>query len=136
MEIKKAKKRDFDEVYALWKRADLTIQDEEKERTAYELILQKNPEFCLVARNSGRIIGTVLGSFNGRTGWINHLAVEPEHQGKGLGGELMAELEKRFKREKVTRVRLGIYKPELALFYEKFGFAIIKDIIFMGKELA
>jgi len=135
MEIRNAKISDFQEVFDLWKKAGLTVSNASRENREYELLLKKNPEFCLVAQDNGVVVGSVLGTFNGRTAWIYHLAVDPEHQKKGLGTQLLEELEKRFRKEGVTRVRLGIYTEELIPYYQRFGFSVVKDIIFMGKQL-
>lgn len=136
MKIRNATRDDFGNVFALWKKAELTIADEGGERIDYGRMTEKNPDFCLIAEDSGQIIGTVLGSFNGRIAWINHLAVHPEHQKKGIGTALMKELEKRFREAGVARIRLGVHKLDLVPFYEKSGFKIIKDITFMRKHLA
>ena len=135
MEIRNAKISDFQEVFDLWKKAGLTVSNASRENREYELLLKKNPEFCLVGEENGVLVGSVLGTFNGRTAWIYHLAVNPEHQKKRLGTKLLEELEKRFRKEGVTRVRLGVYTPDLIPYYKRFGFSVVKDIIFMGKQL-
>lgn len=43
------------------------------------------------------LMGTVLGSHDGRKGWINRLAVRPSHQGRGYGRHLVARAEDRFR---------------------------------------
>ena len=136
MEIRNAKIEDFEAVYALWKKAGLKIANAERERLEYEAIVAQNPEYCLIAEDSGKILGSVLGSFNGRTAWIYHLAVDPGEQRKGLGSMIMKESERRMKRDGVTRVRLGVRNPDLVPFYEKFGFSVVKDVTYMGKRLS
>lgn len=137
MEIRNAGKEDFDEIYALWKKAGLTISDAKREHVEYDSILSQNPQYCLVAEDNGRILGSILGSFNGRTAWIYHLAVDPTERHKGVGSQLMKESERRMRADGVTRVRLGVrkHKQELVPFYQKFGFSVSKDIIYMGKKL-
>ena len=49
-----------------------------------KLFIEKNPSTCLVIRDNGRLIGTVLGGFDGRRGYIYHLAVDPDYRGKDM----------------------------------------------------
>ena len=57
--------------------------------------LERDPDLFLVAVSDGEVIGTVLGSYDGRRGWINRLAVRHDFRGKGLADRLMAEVERR-----------------------------------------
>ena len=40
------------------------------------------------------MIGSILGNSDGRKGWINRLAVDPDYRGRGLAARLIAECEK------------------------------------------
>ena len=41
---------------------------------------------ALVAISGNRMIGTVIGTNDGRKGWVNRLAVDPEHRGRAWPG--------------------------------------------------
>ena len=77
-----------------------------------------------------------MGSYDGRRGWVNHLAVAPERQGQGLGAAIMAELERRLVTKGCEKVNLLI-EPDNAgvqAFYEKLSYS--RDpLIFMEKWL-
>jgi ribosomal protein S18 acetylase RimI-like enzyme len=60
--------------------------------------LERDPELFLVAEDTGRVVGTVIGGFDGRRGMIYHLAVEPELRGRGIARALMGEMETRLRR--------------------------------------
>ncbi|MBA4493831.1 GNAT family acetyltransferase [Paenactinomyces guangxiensis] len=129
------KQSDYDSVIDLWKRAGIilsrsdTIQGLEKK-------LDRDPELFFVAEEEGRIIGVVMGCYDGRRGWINHLAVDPEYQGRCIGQEIIQELEKRFRKLGCEKVNLLIemHNSSVQGFYEKMGFK--KDeLIFMEKWL-
>lgn len=80
------------------------------------------------------IIGVVMGSYDGRRGWINHLAVDPEYQGMKIGQQIIKELEMRFKKIGCEKINLLIERnnEEVQEFYEKQGFK--KDeLLFMEK---
>jgi ribosomal protein S18 acetylase RimI-like enzyme len=66
-----------------------------------------------------------MGAYDGRRGWVYHLAVEPDHQGRGIGRALMAELETRMVAQGVRKLNLQVRADnvEVAAFYEKLGYA-------------
>jgi ribosomal protein S18 acetylase RimI-like enzyme len=59
--------------------------------------LQRDPDLFLVAEINGKLIGTVIGGFDGRRGLIYHLAVQAAYREHGVGGLLMDEVERRLK---------------------------------------
>jgi ribosomal protein S18 acetylase RimI-like enzyme len=98
--------------------------------------LARDPELFLVAEEEGRIVGTVMGSYDGRRGWINRLAVRPDRQGSGIATVLMAEVERRLAAIGCEKVNLLI-EPDNAKvesFYARLGYAS-DPLIFMEKWL-
>ncbi len=59
--------------------------------------LQRDPELFLVAEQDGRLVGTVIGGYDGRRGLVYHLAVAPDNQYQGIGSALMEEVENRLR---------------------------------------
>jgi len=57
--------------------------------------LRRDPDLFLVAETNGKLIGTVIGGFDGRRGLIYHLAVEAGFRQHGIGSLLMNEVERR-----------------------------------------
>ena len=100
--------------------------------------LDRNPTTCLVAEVNGRIAGTVLGGWDGRRGYVYHLAVAGDLQGNGVGTALMDEVERRFTALGAHRIHLMIYRDnEASAFYEKRGWFFRDDeISLMSKDLA
>jgi ribosomal protein S18 acetylase RimI-like enzyme len=43
------------------------------------------PELFFVALLSGKVIGSVMVGYEGHRGWLNCMAVLPEHQRRGYG---------------------------------------------------
>ena len=88
---------DYDQVIRLWRSCGLPFRvngRDSRERIAKEI--EKPTAIFLVAEREGRIVGTLLGTTDGRKGWINRLAVDPEHQRSGLGTKMIEEMEARF----------------------------------------
>ena len=114
---------------------DLTRSDEVSEVTR---MLAHNPEFCLILElplpDENRIIGTVLGGFDGRRGWIHHLAILPEYGGKGYGKQLMTHLMQAFTHHGVVKFKLEIAgdRPQLIQFYQHLGWDLRPDLTTMS----
>jgi RimJ/RimL family protein N-acetyltransferase len=87
--------------------------------------------FCAA---DGTIIGSVLGSDDGRRGWINHLAIHPHYQGQGLGRLLITTIAARLKAQGCEKINLLINGPnqKVVPFYHANGFGF-DDIIYMTK---
>jgi len=82
----------------------------------------------------GTIIGSVLGSDDGRRGWINHLAIHPEYQSQGLGRLLIETITTRLKAQGCEKINLLITgaNQKVIPFYQANGFGF-DDIIYMTK---
>jgi len=109
---------DYDAVYALWASLPgigLHAHEDSREGMAY--YLKRNPESCFVALEDSReatappqVVGAVLCGNDGRRGYINHLAVAQEHQGKGLGRALVDECRAAMRRENIVKCNLVVYR--------------------------
>ena len=99
--------------------------------------LTRDPELFVVAEHQGRVVGTVLGGFDGRRGLIYHLAVEPGFRVHGVGGMLMQEVEARLLRKGCLKAYLLVTNEneEVIPFYEKRGWSEMKMHLF-GKNLS
>ena len=133
MQFREFTLNDFDSVLNLWKKAGILISRSD----TYEGLMSKllrDPELFFVVEDNQKIIGVVMGSYDGRRGWINHLAVDPEYQGKRIGQQIMEQLEIRFKQIGCEKVNLLIEKnnAKVQSFYEKQGYET-DDLIFMEK---
>ena len=123
IEIREMTIRDYDYVVALWRGLEMIGLSSADGRGQIKKFLEANPTTSLVAEIDGKIAGTVLGGFDGRRGYIYHLAVVKEMRGRGLGAMLMDELELQFKELGASRIHLMIYNDNEAWkFYEKRGY--------------
>ena len=128
--------RDYKAVLALWQSAGPGIHVSPSDSPA-ELAskLKRDPDLFLVAEADGRLIGTVLGGFDGRRGIVYHLAVDAGWRGQGIGSALMDEVEARLVARGCRKAYL-LVAPEnsdVTRFYERRGWEIM-DVVPMGKE--
>jgi ribosomal protein S18 acetylase RimI-like enzyme len=122
-------------VVDLWRRSGLTISPSDRPREI-ERARRRDPDLFVVAVEDDTIVGAVLGRFDGRRGWINHLAVSPTHRSAGLGSRLMAEVERRLSGKGCAKVNLHVLSENAAAcaFYERIGYGR-REMIFMDKWL-
>jgi len=129
--------RDYAAALALWQAAGPGVhvgQSDTREEIAKKLA--HDPDLCLVAEEDGRVVGTVLGGFDGRRGLVYHLAVAPPHRGKGLGRALMLEQEARFRAKGCLKYYLLITAEnhDVVDFYLRLGWSRM-PVEIMTKEL-
>jgi ribosomal protein S18 acetylase RimI-like enzyme len=82
------------------------------------------------------LVGVVLATQDGRKGWINRLAVLPEHRHRGYAARLVAEAERALKQQGMT-VIAALIEPEndasLALFL-KLGYVEASGMHYVSKR--
>jgi ribosomal protein S18 acetylase RimI-like enzyme len=127
---------EYDAVYDLWKEAGLIIRPGD-DLEGIRVKLQRDPDLFLVAEDSGLIVGCVLGAWDGRRGWINHLAVVPSHQRTGVGSALIRELERRLTLKGARKVNAQIYRwnQKSMEFFKVAGYEAQSDLIMVGKQM-
>jgi ribosomal protein S18 acetylase RimI-like enzyme len=128
----------FDAVIALWEDSGPGIRlsrSDTPEKIKHKL--QRDPDLFLVAEENGRVIGAVLGGYDGRRGIVYHLAVRRERRHDGVGRSLMQELETRLRQKGCIKYYLLVTKdnPEAVVFYEHMGVEVM-DLHIMGKSIA
>lgn len=115
---------DYPEVYKLWgaagpgihlRRSDAPEEIEKK--------IRRDPDLFLLAESGGRILGSILGGFDGRRGIMYHLAVYEEYRNHGIASQLVEELERRLKAKGCLRYYLLVTMDNQTAidFYEKRG---------------
>jgi ribosomal protein S18 acetylase RimI-like enzyme len=98
---------DYSQVIGIWEKMEKGIRLGESDTPKeIEKKLLRDPELFLVAVCNGELIGAVIGGFDGRRGYIYHLAVVAMFRGQGVGSRLMEELESRLKAKGCTRCHL------------------------------
>jgi N-acetylglutamate synthase len=116
---------DYPSVYSVWgsagKGIHISFSDQFEE---LEKLVHKSPGLFFVAEDGDRIIGTVMGGFDGRRGLIYHLAVLPEYQNMHIGTRLLTRVEEALYKAGCIKIYLFIVPENMdrADFYEKRGY--------------
>lgn len=124
---------DYYSIIELWKKAGINVGSSDT-KEELEKMLNRNPNLFLVGKEDEKTIAVVLGGYDGRRGYVHHLAVDPEYQNKGYGSALMKELLRRFKDMQVHKIHLFIekYNRTVIDFYNKLGWEIRDDLVMMS----
>ena len=95
-----------------------------------------DPDLLLVAAEGSRLIGTVMGGYDGHRGWIYSLAVTGSERHRGIGTALVSKVEQKLKALGCLKVNLQVVSSNSGVveFYEKLGFSV-EDRVSMGKRL-
>lgn len=133
MNIELFNMRYYQEIIDLWKRSGIEVSSSDT-KDEIAIILKRNPDLFLIGKKNEKVIAVVMGAFDGRRGYVHHLAIDPDYQKKRYGKMMMDELIERFRKKKVHKVHLFIEKhnKEVVDFYKKLGWDIRDDLIMMS----
>lgn len=136
MDIREMSIKDYEKVYELWKNADIILKTSDQ-RDEINRMIKRNPYTCLVGEIDNEIVAAVMGGFDGRRGYVHHLAVKTELHKQGLGREMMDELMNRFEELKVIKVHLFVENrnEKVKKFYKKIGFEERTDLTDFSKTI-
>ena len=129
---------DYDGLRDLWQEAGLPYRPNGRDtRENIASQMRSDCSIYLVAEEDGRMVGAVLGTHDGRKGWINRLAVVPDQRKRGIAAMLVRAVEQRL-------IDLGIEifacqiedwnEPSMTVF-DHLGYTRHDDIIYFTKRL-
>jgi ribosomal protein S18 acetylase RimI-like enzyme len=95
-----------------------------------------DPDGLLILEDDAQRIGAVMVGYDGHRGWINYLAVHPDHRRRGWGRRLMAAAEQRLSELGCPKVNLQVRasNPDAVEFYRLLGYSV-DDVVSMGRRL-
>jgi ribosomal protein S18 acetylase RimI-like enzyme len=79
---------------------------------------------------------TAMVGHDGHRGWVYYLAVDPAHQGCGLGRALMTACEEWVRHRGIPKIQLMVRRtnPHVVAFYETLGY-VEAEIVVLGRFL-
>jgi ribosomal protein S18 acetylase RimI-like enzyme len=137
MHIRQLMLDDYERVVEIWSQAGLPYRPLGRDaRTRFQLEVGQKTALFLGAEVGGALVGVVLGTHDGRKGWINRLAVLPEHRRLGIGKALAMEVEQWLNRQGIQIVTCLIESGNAAsgAFFESLGYVEHPDIAYYSKR--
>jgi len=122
-------------IVELWRTCDL-IRPWNDPHKDIRRKLTCQPELFLVGEISDRPIASVMAGFDGHRGWVNYLAVSPEHRNAGHGRKLMRYVEDALEARGCPKLSLQVRTSNHSVmeFYRRLGYAT-DDVVSFGKRL-
>src|SRR3954451_19961535 len=130
LSIRACRLEDRKSVLELWRQADatpgVTDTDDDLRRA-----IADSAAHVLVAEVGGRLVGSIIGTFDGWRGNIYRLAVHPDHCRKGVARALVAEVEKMLVEQGARRITALVERghPWAMNFWEAVGYRIDERIV-------
>lgn len=134
--LRQATPADAAELVALWRQSGLDVPTPELVAEELASVSALHPQLALVATAGGSIVGSILGTWDGRRAWINRLATRRDWRGRGVAGALLEAVEDAVRALGGRKVNLLIEADNYGVvdYYEARGYAT-DDLIFMEKYL-
>ena len=136
-QLKRMTPDDYDRLLELWEKCGLPFRPrgrDSREAIAKEMVRAETAFIGLF--DNGKLIGFVLATSDGRKGWLNRLAVDPEYQRRGLSSRLIEAAEKFLKGlglKVIAALIEGDNQPSFAAF-RKAGYTSHHDILYYSKR--
>jgi ribosomal protein S18 acetylase RimI-like enzyme len=98
--------------------------------------LAVRPELFLVGVLEDRVVACVMAGYEGHRGWLNYLAVAPEHQRRGLARAMVTEAERLLRAAGCPKINLQVRTSNTGVieFYRRLGYAV-DEVVSLGKRL-
>lgn len=127
---------DFEDVLAVWGTGlGMRATDNAEEMAK---ILRRDRDLFLVACDGERVIGSVIGGWDGWRGTVWRMVVHPDYRRRGVGRMLLEELHARLKAKGALRVMLGFHlvNETAYAFYRSMGYEHFADVGMMARDFA
>lgn len=137
MEIRRLTINDYEEMVRLWLRAKLPFKPKGRDsKEAIAVEMKANPDFFLGAFEDNHLVGTVIISCDTRKGWINRLAVDPDHRHHGIAKTLIAESERTLRKHgiRIFCVLIEDYNVLSKKLFKECGYVEHHDIAYFSKR--
>lgn len=133
--LRPARRADRSDLLQLWEDCGLSVPESRPERDLVAR-LQSPLDSFIVAEEGGRLVGSCMGGFEGRRGWLNTLGVHPDSRGRGIARALVRAVEARLTVRDCPKVNLQVrtHHQDAIAFYEHLGY-VRQDLQSMGRTL-
>lgn len=107
--IREIRTVDGDALRALWQ--DVEFRGLGDDDRSLARLARRNPGLVLVAAEGSRVVGSALGTWDGRRGWLYHVAVARSHRRRGIATRLVDQVEAELRNLGCPKVNV-IVRPE------------------------
>jgi ribosomal protein S18 acetylase RimI-like enzyme len=123
MEMREFRDGDGAALRAFWQTCGIRIRPGDDD-AALARFASRNPGTFLLAVDERGIAGSALGGWDGRRGWLYHVAVRSDVRRHGVGGKLVRMIEERLRDAGCPKVNLIVWHDnrDAMRFWESSGY--------------
>jgi ribosomal protein S18 acetylase RimI-like enzyme len=134
--IREARPEEFEAILELWASVDRHTALADR-REYLETFHAFSPDLFLLAERGGRIVGTIIGGWDGWRANIARLTTDPATRRRGVARALVAEIERRLWAKGARRVYALVDKrsPPAIPFWEAYGYKVNENIFQYSRNL-
>ncbi|GGN30632.1 MULTISPECIES: GNAT family acetyltransferase [Marinomonas] len=134
MNIRQYEEKDRKTVIALWNQCGLVAPQNDPHKDI-DRKLKVDADLFLVGVVDNELVATVMGGYEGHRGWINYLAVSPDHQRKGYGQAIMKAVERLIIAKGCPKINLQVRNTNQTViaFYNAIGYGN-DQVVSLGKR--
>ena len=135
VEIRDLRRSDGDELRALWRACGIRDRPGDDDESLAAMA-SRNPGLCIVGREGDRVVASALAGFDGRRGWLYHVATHPEVRHRGIATRLVRTIEDRLRAIGCRKLNLIVWDGEedAMAFWSSIGYRREKTVEY-AKEL-
>jgi ribosomal protein S18 acetylase RimI-like enzyme len=135
VDIRTYRDGDGDRLRTFWLTCGIKIRPGDDD-AALARFAARNPGLMLLAEEDGHLVGSALAGWDGRRGWLYHVAVHRDERRRGIGTTLVAEIEGRLGDLGCPKVNLIVWDDNTwaMQFWEALGYRREKTVEY-AKEL-
>lgn len=131
---------DYNALMDLWRRTGLSSLRpngrDSRDAFAHQLGTDRSPQTVLGLEKEGELIGVVVATHDGRKGWINRLAVDPDHRRQGHAKRLIAAAEQAIRTQGIHVIAALIKRENDASLelFQRAGYDLTDQICYLSKR--
>ena len=138
MRITTMKMSDYDEIYSLWQNTEgMGLHtDDVDSKEGISRYLKRNRGMSVVARENGKLVGTVLCGTDGRRGYIFHLAVDKNCRKQGVGKAMVSRALSKLACIGISKCVIFVFGKNIngKNFWEHIGWAYRPELLTLVKD--
>ncbi|MEW4486960.1 GNAT family acetyltransferase [Thalassoglobus sp. JC818] len=136
VEIRNYRSTDRSAVVSLWNEVFPNSTGHNDPEASIDRKCEHDDGLFFVAQDTGEIVGTAMGGYDGHRGWIYSLAVLPTRQRQGIGRLLIQHTEVALAKLGCPKVNLQVRSDngEVVAFYQSLGYET-EQRVSMGKRI-
>lgn len=102
---------DGDAVRGLWRACGIRDRPGDDD-ASLDAMAARNPGLCIVGCDGERIVASALAGFDGRRGWLYHVATHPDVRRRGMATRLVRTIEDRLRTMGCRKLNLIVWEGE------------------------